>query len=206
MTADVQYPGPPGTRAPAPFPGGPLIDRTTLEGWCRWRRIRKSFTPAPVISLGEYKQMSARQRYLHDLHRMATHSNLPIQETPMRAAVDDAIRRRIYVNAVKGSERTRPGLMVNGGGLQGKTETVCETAASFEDDWLALNNYLNPEAVPGTRDLVAPVAYVQTPVTAKPISICQAILDFYGEDYKNMTLPTLTLQSGALCGNTRPAF
>jgi hypothetical protein len=29
-------------------------------------------------------------------------------------------------------------------------------------------------------------------VTAKPVSICQAILDFYGEDYKNMTLPTLT--------------
>ena len=71
---------------------------------------------APVISLGEYKQMSARQRHLHDLHRLATHSNLPIQETPMRAAVDDVMRRRIHVNAVKSSERTRPGLMVNGGG------------------------------------------------------------------------------------------
>ena len=192
MTANAQHPEPPGAVALAPFPAGPVTDRTTLEGWGRWRRTRRSFTPAPVISLGEYKQMSARQRHLHDLHRLATHSNLPIQETPMRAAVDDVMRRRIYVNAVKSSERTRPGLMVNGGGFQGKTETVCETAASFEEDWLALNNYLNPDAVPGTRDLLAPVAYVQTPVTAKPVSICQAILDFYGEDYKNMTLPTLT--------------
>ena len=192
MTTNAQHPGPPGAAAPAPFPAGPVTDRATLEGWGQWRRTRRSFTPASVISLGEYKQMSARQRHLHDLHRLATHSNLPIQETPMRAAVDDVMRRRIHVNAVKSSERTRPGLMVNGGGFQGKTETVCETAASSEDDWLALNHYLNPDAVPGTRDLLAPVAYVQTPVTAKPVSICQAILDFYGEDYKNMTLPTLT--------------
>src|SRR5262249_43059509 len=97
-----------------------------------------------------------------------------------------------YANAVKSTERTRPGLMVNGGGFQGETETVCETAAGFEDDWLKLHNGLNPDAVPRTRDLVAPVAYVQTPVTGKPVSICRAILDFYGEDYKNMTLPTLT--------------
>jgi hypothetical protein len=191
MIADAHHPAPPGAVVPVPFPAGPVTDRATLEGWGRWRRTRRSFTPAPAISLGEYKHMSTRQRHLHDLHRIATHSNLPIQETPMSAAVDDAVRRRIHVNAVK-SSGTRPGLMVNGGGFQGKTETVCETAASFEDDWLALNNYLNPDAVPGTRDLVAPVAYVQTPVTAKPVSICQAILDFYGEDYKNMTLPTLT--------------
>ena len=192
MTADSYHSGSPVAAAATPFLAGPVADRSTLEGWCWWRRTRKSFTPAPVISLGEYKQMSTRQRHLYDLHRIATHSNLPIQETPMSAAVDDAMRRRIHVNAVKSSERTRPGLMVNGGGFQGKTETVCETAASFEDEWLALNNYLNPDAVPGTRDLVAPVAYVQTPVTAKPVSTCQAILDFYGEDHKNMTLPTLT--------------
>jgi hypothetical protein len=46
--------------------------------------------------------------------------------------------------------------------------------------------------LPGTRDLHAPVAYVQTPVTAKPKSTCQAILDFFGADHKNMTLPQLT--------------
>ena len=178
--------------APLPFLAGPAIDRTTAEGWTRWRQTRLSFTPAPVISLGEYRKMSARQRHLHDLHRIATHSNLTIQETPMSAAVGDLMRRRLQANAFKGTERTRPGLMVNGGGFQGKTETVCAIAAAFEDDWLELNSYLNPDAVPGTRDVIAPAAYVQTPVTARPTSICQAILDFYGEDYKRMSLAALT--------------
>jgi hypothetical protein len=31
--------------------------------------------------------MTPRQRRLHDLHRIATHSNLLIQETPMSAFV-----------------------------------------------------------------------------------------------------------------------
>jgi len=48
--------------------------------------------------------------------------------------------------------------------------------------------------VPGTRDLHAPVAYVQTPVTAKPKSTCKAILGFYGADTKNMDLPDLVRQ------------
>jgi AAA domain len=177
---------------PVPFPLGPVLDRATAGGWTAWRLTRRPFVPAPVITLGEYKKRSLRQRHLHDLHRIVTHSNLPIQETPMSAAVADLMRRRIQANAFKGSERTRPGLMVNGGGFQGKTETVCAAAAAFEDEWLELNRYLNPDAVPGTRDLVAPAAYVQTPVTARPVSICQAILDFYGEDYKGMTLGALT--------------
>jgi hypothetical protein len=175
-----------------PFLTGRTADRTTADGWTRWRLTRKSFTPAPAISLGEYRAMSPRQRHLHDLHRIATHSNLAIQETPMSAVVGDLMRRRIQAGAFKSTERTRPGLMVNGGGFQGKTETVCEIAATFEDEWLELNGYLNPDAVPGTRDLTAPAAYVQTPVTARPVSICQAILDFYGEDYKGMTLGALT--------------
>jgi hypothetical protein len=75
--------------------------------------------------------------------------------------------------------------MVNGGGCQGKTETVCEALACFEDEWLALYAQ-NPSAVAGTLDLHAPVAYVRTPVKATPISACQRILDFYGEPYKGM--------------------
>jgi hypothetical protein len=67
-------------------------------------------------------------------------------------------------------------VMITGGGYQGKTETACEVAADFEDAWLELHHHLNPDAVPGTRDLHAPVAYVQTPVTAKPKSTCKAIL------------------------------
>jgi AAA domain len=100
-------------------------------------------------------------------------------------------------NALKQKPSTRAGVMVTGGGYQGKTETLCETAADFEDDWLALHRSLNPEAVPGTRDLHAPVAYVQTPVTAKPKSLCKAILGFYGADTKGMDLPDLVRQVAA---------
>ena len=49
----------------------------------------------------------------------------------------------------------------------------------------------------GARDLHAPVAYVQTPVTAKPKSACKAILGFYGADTKNMDLPDLVRQVAA---------
>jgi hypothetical protein len=74
---------------------------------------------------------------------------------------------------------------VNGGGCQGKTETVCEALACFEDEWLALYAQ-NLTAAAGTLDLHAPVAYVRTPVKATPISTCQRIVDFYGEPYKGM--------------------
>ena len=44
--------------------------------------------------------MTARQRRLHDLHRMATHSNLVIQETPMSAFVSEEVRSLIEDNAL----------------------------------------------------------------------------------------------------------
>src|SRR5260370_37432856 len=72
------------------------------------------------------------------------------------------------------------------------SETDCEIAAASDDDWLVLNGYHNPGDCPGTRDLLATASYVQTPVTVRPVGICQAILDFYGEDYKGMTLGALT--------------
>jgi hypothetical protein len=87
--------------------------------------------------------------------------------------------------------------MITGGGYQGKTETACEIAADFEDDWLDLHHHLNPAALAGTRDLHAPVAYVQTPVTARPKSACKAILGFYGADTRNMDLPGLVRQVAA---------
>jgi chloramphenicol 3-O-phosphotransferase len=98
---------------------------------------------------------------------------------------------RVQNNALKHKPTTRAGLMINGGGYQGKTETACEVAAAFEDQWLTLHNELNPHAVPGTRDLHATVAYVQTPVTATPKSVCEAVLDFYGAPHKGMTLAQL---------------
>jgi hypothetical protein len=43
----------------------------------------------------------------------------------------------------------------------------------------------------GHRVAHAPVAYTQTPVTAKPKSTCEAVLGFYGADHTRMTLPQL---------------
>ncbi len=143
------------------------------------------------MSVEEYKRLSPRQRRIYDLHRLATHSSLPVQATPMSEAVAWLVRTRIEDGAFSHKSGTRTGVMVNGGGAQGKTETVCEAVAAFEDEWLTLNQQVNPDAMPGTRDLFAPVAYVRCPVKATPISTCQRILDFYGEDYKGMRLEDL---------------
>lgn len=181
--------------AAVPFvlPGPPPI-RETLHGWQQWRRSRNDFIPAPRMDLAAWRMLSPRRRMLHDLHRGATHANLPLQQTPMSEAVAKLMRGRIESNALKSKPTTRAGIMITGGGYQGKTETACEVAATFEDAWLQLHHHLNPDAVAGTRDLHAPVAYVQTPVTAKPKSTCKAILSFYGADTKNMDLPDLVRQ------------
>ncbi|WP_284741714.1 TniB family NTP-binding protein [Amycolatopsis sp. RTGN1] len=171
---------------------GQIPDRETVEGWKQWRLTRHSFVRAPRLDLAAYQALSPRKRQLHDLHRAATHANLPLLETPMTRAVGRIMRSRLQTNALKHKPTTRAGLMITGGGYQGKTETACEIAAAFEDAWLDMHAQLNPNAVPGTRDLHAPVAYVQTPVTAKPKSTCQAILDFFGADHQRMTLPQLT--------------
>lgn len=174
-----------------PFLPGPAINRETAAGWERWRLTRHSFVPAPRLELTDYRRLTLRERKLHDLHRAVTRANLPFQETPMSAAVAEIMSSRIHSNALKHKPTTRAGLLLNGGGYQGKTETACEVAAAFEDHWLALHGQHNPDAIPGTRDLHAPVAYVQTPVTATPKSTCVAILDFYGADHKRMTLDDL---------------
>ncbi|MGH3516277.1 MAG: AAA family ATPase [Micromonosporaceae bacterium] len=178
------------TVAPFTLPG-PASDRETAAGWARWRTTRRAFMPAPRLTSGEYRALSPRGRMLHDLHRAATHANLAIQETPMSAAVSRVMWSRLQNNALKHKPTTRAGLMINGGGYQGKTETACEVAAAFEDQWLDLHGQINPDAVPGTRDLLATVAYVQTPVTATPKSVCEAILGFYGAPYRKMTLAQL---------------
>jgi hypothetical protein len=189
VTVVAPDPGPAG--AAWLLPPGTAADRETAEGWARWRLSRHSFAPAPRVTLAEFRAMSPRRRHLHELHRLATHANLVIQETPMSAAVSRLIAGRIRGNALKRGPGTRAGLMINGGGYQGKTETVCEVAALFEEMWLDLHGQLNPAALRGTRDLHAAVAYAQTPVTATPKSACEAILDFYGERTKGMTLPQL---------------
>ncbi|MFJ4873241.1 TniB family NTP-binding protein [Streptomyces sp. NPDC088757] len=177
---------------------GPAPARDTVAGWQHWCRTRNSFAPAPVMDRAAFGLLSKRKKMLHNLHRTATHANLPLLDTPMSLAVEKILTGRIETNALKIKPTTRAGVMLSGGGYQGKTECVCEIAAAFEERWLALHDYLNPDARPGSRDLHVPVAYVQTPVTAKPKSTCKAILDFYGAPIGRRTdLPDLIRQVAA---------
>ncbi len=193
MTAAAGRRGP-GNSVPFLLPGPPPM-RETLEGWEQWRRTRYGFVAAPRLDLAAWRALSPRRRMLHDLHRAATHANLPLLQTPMTQAVTKLLHGRIRSNALKHKPTTRAGVMVTGGGYQGKTETTCEIAATFQDAWLDMHRHLNPDSVPGARDLHAPVAYVQTPVTAKPKSTCKAILGFYGAPLNpRMDLPDLVRQ------------
>jgi AAA domain len=162
---------------------GPPPDRTTWEGWQQWRQARESFTPAPRLTLAEYQARSPRGRALHNLHRTATHVNLRLQETPMSRKVSDLMRGRLQNNAVKFTPGTRDGLMITGGGFQGKTETACWAAAEFEGLWRAIYQQFLPGHTPGTRDLFVPVAYCRLPVRATPKGLCKTILDVYGDPH-----------------------
>lgn len=166
--------------------------RTTAEGWTQWCQTRRQTISVPDMTLGEYQLLSPRRKSIYDMQRLVAHNNMAIQLTPMGITVARTLRRRIQSGATKRLPTTRAGVMINGGGYQGKTETACEVAAQFDQLWRNLHQQANPDAIAGTRDLFAPVAYVRTPVTATPISTCKRILDFYGEDYRNKTLPGLT--------------
>ena len=93
------------------------------------------------------------------------------------------MRGRLQNNAVKFTPGTRDGLMINGGGFQGKTETACWAAAAFEDLWRDIYCQLLPGHTPGTRDLFVPVAYCRLPVRATPKALCKTILDVYGDPH-----------------------
>lgn len=169
----------------------PPDDRQTADGWQRWRETRHELHQLPRYSRAEYDALPADRQILYDLSREIVNSNLPLQETPMSQQVTRVMRARLNKGAMKRGPSTRRGLIINGGGCQGKTETACEVAAACEDYWRQLSPGGNPDALPGTRDLHIPVLYVQTPVTAKPKSICKTILDFYGADHKTLDLPGL---------------
>ena len=57
------------------FPG--RRPRETLAGWQQWRAARDSFTPAPRLDRAAWRALPPRRRMLYDLHRAATHANLP---------------------------------------------------------------------------------------------------------------------------------
>jgi hypothetical protein len=162
---------------------GPAPDRTRWEGWQQWRAARGAFVPAPRLSWPEYQALTPRRRALHDLHRTATHVNLRLQETPMSRKVSDLMRGRLQNNAVRFTSGTRDGLMISGGGFQGKTETACWAAAEFEDLWRGIYRQLLPGHAPGTRDVFVPVAYCRLPVRATPKALCKTILDVYGDPH-----------------------
>jgi hypothetical protein len=81
-----------------------------------------------------------------------------LQETPMSARVANLMRGRLQNNAVKFMPGTRDGLMINGGGFQGKTETACDAAASFEDVWRASTTSCCPALPPAPGTCSCPSA------------------------------------------------
>ncbi|MCX5216235.1 TniB family NTP-binding protein [Kitasatospora sp. NBC_00240] len=168
---------------PLPLFGfGSAPDRTTFEGWQDWRLARGTFSPAPRLTAAEHAALGPRARALNDLHRAATHVNLTLQRTPMSDRVAALMDSRMRNNALDREPGTRDGLMISGGGFQGKTATACDAAAEFEGLWRDLGPQVAPKRPPiaGTRDLLAPVVYCKTPVRATPKGLCQAILDFFG--------------------------
>ena len=58
------------------------------------------------------------------------------------------MRGRLQNNAVKFTPGTRDGLMISGGGFQGKTETACHAAAEFEDLWRGIHRQIAPGPLP----------------------------------------------------------
>lgn len=162
---------------------GPRPDRTCSDGWQLWRATLDGFIPAPRISAREHADLGARHKTLYDLHRTATHANLRLLETPMSARVSELMQRRLQNNAVKWNPGTMDGLMVSGGGKQGKTETVCRALAAFEELWRSICGELCATPPPGTRDEFVPVAYCRLPVRARPKALCQSILDVYGDPH-----------------------
>jgi hypothetical protein len=156
-------------------------ERAHWRGWQEWRASRKPFTPAPRLSLDEYRALSPDERFDHDFHRMATHANLRLQETPMSKKVHEIIFGRLLGNATITSPGTRDGLMISGEPTHGKTETTCWAAADFEGVWRRNYARFVPGPVPGTRDNYAPVAYCKVPPRATPKALCEVILDIYDD-------------------------
>jgi hypothetical protein len=162
---------------------GPRPNRTRWEGWQLWRMTRDDFIPAPRITMEEYLQLGPRHRGIYDLHRAATHVNLRMQETPMSARVARVVQRRLQNNALKWNPGTKDGVMVSGGGKQGKTETICDALVTFEELWRGLCDQTNPNAIPGERGAFVPVAYCRLPAKAAPKALCKSILDIFGDPH-----------------------
>ena len=137
----------PGRRPTAP-PG---------EGWQQWRRSRRCFTPAKRLSAAEYQALSAKGP---GAARPAPHRHPRQPPAPGDADEQDGVGPdagwRLQNNAVKFGPGTRDGLMISGGGFQGKTETACWAAAEFEDLWRGIQEQFLPGRTPGTGTCSCP--------------------------------------------------
>ena len=156
----------------------------TVTGFRAWAGGRGDMQRPPILSAAEYAELKGRDKRLYDLRRQVTNSNLGILETPMLLATRAAMEQRIWANALSNEPGAVEGIMVNGGGAQGKTATVLAVVADFLSEWEDLHGLENPTAYPGGRDAHEPVVYVRVPAKPTPKMLCGAVLDAVGEDWQ----------------------
>lgn len=162
----------------------PLVrpDVETVQGLRRWAASRGQAQRPPILSVAEYAVLTPQERRRYDIRRRVSNCNLAILETPMLVAARAAMEQRIWANALDNSPGAREGIMVNGGGAQGKTATVLSVVGDFLEEWEELHGYDNPDAFPGGRDVHEPVVYARTPSKPTQKTLCIAILEAVGED------------------------
>lgn len=156
----------------------------TVAGFRTWAAARGDLQRPPILTAAEYADLKGRDRRLYDLRRQVTNSNLGILETPMLLVTRAAMEQRIWANALSNEPGAVEGIMVNGGGAQGKTATVLAVVADFLGEWEDLHGLGNPSAYPGGRDAHEPVVYTRVPAKQTPKTLCGAVLDAIGEDWQ----------------------
>lgn len=164
----------------------PLVrpDLDTVAGLRRWAASRGQAARPPILSVEEHAALTGRERRLYDLRREVSNANLGILETPMLLAAREAMDQRIWANALNNEPGAVEGIMVNGGGAQGKTATVLAVIADFLTDWEDLHGLQNPTGYPGGRDAHEPVVYARVPARPTPKTLCGVVLDAVGEDWQ----------------------
>jgi len=179
----------PTTATSAVSPVGVLVplqkhDLSTAVGFRRWAEGRNETTARPpVVSVAEYAAMDDRARRRYDLQRAVSNANIDLISTPMVEELRLGIEDRVWANALDRSPGPVEGIMVSGGGAQGKTAAVQAICADFLDDWVDLHGLANTTSYTGARDAHEPVVYVPIPTDPTCKSLCGAILDAVGEPW-----------------------
>lgn len=174
--------------APAAPSFGPVPlrrpDRDTVAGFREWAAARDAYQRPALPTRAEYLALPKADRRDIDLLRRVANANIDILDTAMSARVSEALEDVIWDNALNMQPGAKPGVLVSGGGAQGKTATVCEVAANFLERWEQL--YTKPSDQPWEdprRDAHEPVVYVRTPAKPTPKSLCAAVLRAVGEPH-----------------------